>query len=244
MLTIRPAVLPDAKAMMEVHRQAVFAKLAGHYPRAALEAWAPGATPDRVLQVEREIADPAFIVLVAKAAGDVIGFAVAVPASCARSMSGSTGSAASAAPCWLKLKPRLFALTDRLACDASPNAEAFYRANGYQAESRTRHVLLQGIAISCIRMSKQRPADRAGTVRDRRRACPRKIDWVRTAQVGIPSAHRAPQICQRNQSSRRIVRIAARSKVASTNPGDVSAIAIIRPEGSTAKECPSQRGVG
>jgi len=40
-----------------------------------LEAWAPGATTDRVVQVEHEIADPAFIVLVAEAAGDLTGFA-------------------------------------------------------------------------------------------------------------------------------------------------------------------------
>jgi hypothetical protein len=79
MLTIRPAVLRDAKTMMEVHRQAVFAKAAGHYSRAILETWAPGATADRVVQVEHEIADPAFIVLVAEAAGDLIGLAMAIP---------------------------------------------------------------------------------------------------------------------------------------------------------------------
>ena len=65
--------------MMEVHREAVFAKAAGHYSRAILEAWAPGATTDRVVQVGHEIADPAFIVLVAEAAGDLIGFAMAIP---------------------------------------------------------------------------------------------------------------------------------------------------------------------
>src|SRR5271167_3617002 len=74
MLTIRPAGLRDAKAMMEVHREAVFAKASGHYSRAILEVWAPGATTDRVVQVGHEIADPAFIVLVAEAAGDLIGF--------------------------------------------------------------------------------------------------------------------------------------------------------------------------
>ena len=79
MLTIRHAVLRDAKPMMEVHREAVLAKAAGHYSRAILESWAPGATIDRVMQVEHEIADPAFIVLVAKVAGDLIGFAIAIP---------------------------------------------------------------------------------------------------------------------------------------------------------------------
>jgi hypothetical protein len=44
MLTIRPAVLGDARAMIEVHRAAVLAKAVGHYSRAILDAWAPGAT--------------------------------------------------------------------------------------------------------------------------------------------------------------------------------------------------------
>jgi hypothetical protein len=43
MLTIRAAAESDATAMMHVHREAVFAKAARHYPRAVLEAWAPGA---------------------------------------------------------------------------------------------------------------------------------------------------------------------------------------------------------
>ena len=63
----------DAKAMMEVHREAVFALLTRHAGRLA-----PGATA-RVARVEQEIADPAFIVLVAETAGDLIGFAMALP---------------------------------------------------------------------------------------------------------------------------------------------------------------------
>jgi len=79
MLTIRPAVRRDAAAMMQVHREAVFAKAAGHYPRVVLEAWSPGATPNRVAWVEQEVADPDFIVLVAETAREVIGFGMAVP---------------------------------------------------------------------------------------------------------------------------------------------------------------------
>ena len=68
----------DAKAMMEVHREAVFAKATGHYSRAMLDAWRREPRP-RVARVEQEIADPAFIVLVAETAGDLIGFAMALP---------------------------------------------------------------------------------------------------------------------------------------------------------------------
>jgi hypothetical protein len=58
MLNIRAAVQCDAAAMTQVHRDAVFAKAAGYYPRAMLQAWAPGATDCRVARVEQEIADP------------------------------------------------------------------------------------------------------------------------------------------------------------------------------------------
>jgi GNAT superfamily N-acetyltransferase len=159
MLTIRNAVAGDATAMMEVHREAVFAKAAGHYSRAMLEAWAPGATADRVAHVEQEIADPAFIVVVAEAAGDLIGFAMAIPTNgelravyVKPNRVGGVGRALLAA-----IEGRAFALTDRLACDASLNAEGFYKANGYQAEALIRHEFLPGTAIPCIRMSKRAP---------------------------------------------------------------------------------------
>jgi Acetyltransferase (GNAT) family len=79
MLTVRTASKGDAAATMHVHREAVFAKAAGYYPRAVLEAWAPGDTADRVARIAREIVDPDFIAVVAEAGGDIIGFAMAVP---------------------------------------------------------------------------------------------------------------------------------------------------------------------
>ena len=43
--------------MMRVRREAVFAKATGHYSRAVLEAWAPGATADWEARVEQECDD-------------------------------------------------------------------------------------------------------------------------------------------------------------------------------------------
>jgi hypothetical protein len=43
-----------------------------------LDAWRREPRP-RVARVEQEITDPAFIVLVAETAGDLIGFAMALP---------------------------------------------------------------------------------------------------------------------------------------------------------------------
>jgi hypothetical protein len=123
MLTIRRAVRGDAAAMMQLHREAVFAKAAGHYPRAVLEAWAPGATRDRVARVEHEIADPGVIALVADAAGEVIGFAMAVPSKnelhavyVKPNHIGGVGGALLA-----EIEQQAFAQTDHLACDASLN---------------------------------------------------------------------------------------------------------------------------
>jgi len=79
MLRIRAARPNDAAALMRVHREAVFSKAASHYPQATLDAWSPGATPNRVAHIEKEIADPAFIVLVAEAGKEISGFAMAIP---------------------------------------------------------------------------------------------------------------------------------------------------------------------
>jgi putative acetyltransferase len=160
MLNICMAVGRDAAAMMQVHREAVFAKAAGHYPRAALESWAPGATADRVARIEQEIADPGFIALVAEAAGEMIGFAMAVPSKgelravyVKPNPVGHVGRALLAT-----IEKRAFAATGLLWCDASLNAEAFYNANGYRGGCRTRHVFASGAAIACLRMTMLRPA--------------------------------------------------------------------------------------
>jgi Acetyltransferase (GNAT) domain len=152
--------------MMEVHREAVFAKAAGYYPRAVLEAWAPGAIPDRVARVEEEIADPDFTVLVAEAAGEVIGFAMAVPSTnelravyVRPNRVGRVGRALLA-----EVERSAFAQTDRLACDASLSAERFYRANGSNPEARMQHAFARGGTIDCLRMTKLRPADQPHSV--------------------------------------------------------------------------------
>jgi GNAT superfamily N-acetyltransferase len=104
----------------------VFAKAAGHYSRAILEAWALGATTDRVVQVEREIADPAFIVLVAEAAGDLIGFAMAIPTNGElRAVYVKPNRVGSGRALLAEIEGRAFALADQLACDASLNSEKF-----------------------------------------------------------------------------------------------------------------------
>jgi L-amino acid N-acyltransferase YncA len=160
MLTIRPARTSDAIAMMDVHREAILSKAAGHYPQSTLDEWALGATPDRVARIERQIADPEFIVLVAEAGGKVIGYGVAVPSHqelralyVRPNAIGRVGKALLS-----ELEKQAFRTTEVLTCDASLNAVGFYRANGYTEQGRTDHVLSSGGSVPCIRMEKVRPA--------------------------------------------------------------------------------------
>ena len=160
MLTIRPGRPNDAIAVMHVHREAILSKAAGHYRQSTLDAWALGATPDRVARAEKQIADPEFIVLVAEADGEVIGYGVAVPSQeqlralyVKPNAIGRVGSALLS-----ELEKRAFRASEVLTCDASLNAVVFYAANGYTEQGRTNHVLSSGGSVPCMRMKKVRPA--------------------------------------------------------------------------------------
>jgi ribosomal protein S18 acetylase RimI-like enzyme len=159
MLTIRPARPNDAIVVLCVHREAILSKSADHYPRSELDAWALGATPDRLARLERQIADPEFIVLVAEAGDGIIGYGVAVPSlGQLRALYvkpnpiGRVGSALLG-----ELEKRAFRTAEILTCDASLNSVGFYRANGYTEEARMDHVLSSGASVACMRMKKVRP---------------------------------------------------------------------------------------
>jgi putative acetyltransferase len=157
LLKIRPAVHSDAAIMMLVHQEAIFSRAGAHYQPATLKEWAAGATPDRIARVEQDIADPNFIILIAQAGDEVIGFAIAVPSKnelravyVKRNPIGKIGTALLA-----DVEQRAFnAGAEWLACDASLNAEAFYKANGYAEESRADHLLSSGGTMACVRMKK------------------------------------------------------------------------------------------
>jgi hypothetical protein len=160
MLTIRPARPSDATAMMHVHREAILSKAAGHYPQSTLDAWAVGATPDRVAGVGKQITDPEFIVLVAEAGDEVIGYGVAVPSHQQLRALYVKPNAIGRVGCALlsELEKHAFRAAEVLTCDASLNAAGFYGANGYTEQGRTDHVLSSGASVPCIRMKKVRPA--------------------------------------------------------------------------------------
>jgi len=161
MLTIRPAAPSDAAAIMGVRREAILSKAGTHYDPAGVTAWLGTDTRDRLVRIEREIADPAMIVLVAEAGDDLIGFAMAVPAQhelralyVRPNPIGQVGRALLAA-----LEAQAFEAADFLVCDASLNAEHFYAANGYVEESRKDHVSIPGGVVSgMVQMRKPRPS--------------------------------------------------------------------------------------
>lgn len=164
MLTIRTASLSDAIAMMHVHREAILGKAAGHYPQPTLDAWARGVTPERVARAESQIADPEFIVLIAEAGDEPIGYGVAVPSRgqlralyVKPNTIGWVGSALLS-----ELEELAFGIAEVLTCDASLNAVEFYRAHGYSEVGSIGHVLSSGASVPCIRMRKVRPAASPG----------------------------------------------------------------------------------
>lgn len=160
MLKIRAAIHNDATPMMLLHREAIFLKASASYDTNTLNAWAPGATPDRIARVEEEIADPKFIVLIAEAAGQIIGFAMAIPSTNElRAVYVKPNSVGNVGRRLLaELEDRAVKAGARfLACDASLNAESFYKANGYVAEGRADHTLSSGSTVACVQMRKNLP---------------------------------------------------------------------------------------
>ncbi len=159
MLTIRPARPEDAAAMLDVHREAILSKAAGHYSQVSLDGWALGRTPERMARFEKQIADPAFVILVAEAAGKLVGFAVAVPSSNElRSLYVEPNAVGQVGGALLgEIEARAFETSPVLTCDASLNAVGFYRAHGYTEEGPGDHVLRSGVSIPCVRMRKIRP---------------------------------------------------------------------------------------
>jgi putative acetyltransferase len=157
MVKIRPATPADATAMLLVHREAVLSKAAAHYAPATLDAWAAGATPDRIARIEQRIADPASVVLVAEAADEIVGYAIAVPSEnelravyVKPNPTRHVGRALLA-----EVEKRAFDRgAESLACSASLNAEAFYKVNGYTEESRGQHRMRTGELMDCVFMRK------------------------------------------------------------------------------------------
>ena len=158
---IRPAVPGDATAIVRVRREAIVAKAAARYDQAILNNWADAMdATDRVAKIERQISDSGFIVLVAEAGGELTGFAMADLSNnelhalyVKPNRIGEVGRTLLAA-----LENLAFEAVPFLVCDASLNAEKFYKANGYTEECRKDYVSRpSGVVSQVVQMRKHRP---------------------------------------------------------------------------------------
>jgi putative acetyltransferase len=165
-LEIRPAVHSDATAIMAVRREAILSKAGSHYDQAALNDWADAMDAgDRAARIARNISDPGFVVLVAEAGGDIIGFAIAALAKnelqalyVSPNQIGKVGYALLAA-----IEKIAFKTVPFLVCDASLNAADFYKTNGYGEECRKDFVARPGGVMSrVVQMRKHRPKVHSG----------------------------------------------------------------------------------
>jgi hypothetical protein len=161
-LEIRRALPSDATAIVVTRREAILSKAKTHYDRAILNDWADAmGASERVARIERKILDPDFVVLVAEAGDEIIGFAMAdlsknkLQALYTKSNQiGQVGQVLLAA-----LERIVFETVPFLRCDASLNAEGFYNANGYTEECRKDHVSRPGGVVSrVVQMKKHRPS--------------------------------------------------------------------------------------
>ena len=143
-------------AILQVRREAILARAGSHYDPVILNDWADAANAGRIA---KRITDPDYRTLVAEAGGEIIGFAMA-----ALSMGellalytkpnriGHIGRDLLAA-----IEPLVFQTTPLLVCEASLNAEGFYKANGYTAEGARDFVTSSGLISRVVRMKKPRP---------------------------------------------------------------------------------------
>jgi hypothetical protein len=156
-LEIRAAVRSDVAEIMRVRRGAILAKAASHYDPVIVNDWADAADAGRIA---KRISDPDYRALVAEADGDIIGFAMAAISKqelqalyVKPNPIGNIGTALLAA-----IEDLAFQAVPFLVCDASLNAESFYKAHGYIEECRKDRVSSSGAMISrVVVMRKHRP---------------------------------------------------------------------------------------
>ena len=156
-LEIRAARRDDADDIMRVRREAILAKAASHYDPVTLNDWADAGDAGRTA---KRISDPDYRVLVADAGGEIIGFAmVAISKRELQALYvkpnpiGNIGTVLLAA-----VEDLAFQTIPFLVCDASLNAESFYKAHGYIDECRKDQVSSSGDMISrVVQMRKHRP---------------------------------------------------------------------------------------
>lgn len=156
-LVIRPATPDDARDIIIAHHAVVRERAATHYAPEVINAWAPEEISDaRVEKLRAQIEAGEFLTLVAEAAGVIIGFGQVNPDKnvlgavyVQKNPIGGVGERI--------LKQLVQHARDKgcrfLAMDASTNAEAFYRRNGFRVTGYGKHhIKSASLDMDCVHM--------------------------------------------------------------------------------------------
>lgn len=158
-ISIEPAKPDDAQALLEIHAAAVHQTAAPYYSQEILNnwSWLP-ITGDRIERIrQRWIESPDRRVVVARHSGQVVGFGFIHREGEVQSLYvhpnyGRRGIGASILAT-LEQEAIALGLTD-LRLNASLNAEAFYRKQGFEVIEPRVYQLASGKEVACIKMRK------------------------------------------------------------------------------------------
>ena len=157
-LQIRPANPADAEAIIHLHYEAVHKTAVEFYPCEILEAWSARPGEARYIWMRNVIANGDNIVVVGEVDSSILGFGIFVPRLeeiCALYVDPAAGRRGVGKAILQALEMRASEQGNmRIRLNASLNAEAFYRSNGYTTLSRGKFRLSAGCEMDCVKMEK------------------------------------------------------------------------------------------
>jgi putative acetyltransferase len=158
-LQTRAANPSDAEAIIHVHYAAVHETASRFYPSEILEAWSAKPGETRYQWMRNLIMNGDEIAIVGEDETGILGFGLLIPKTeeiRALYVHPAIGRRGIGSRILQVLESRAVALgISHLGLNASLNAEAFYRSNGYTTLSRGRLRLSGGHEMDCVRMEKQ-----------------------------------------------------------------------------------------
>jgi putative acetyltransferase len=163
-IRIRSAIASDAAEVARVLFEAIRRTAAPFYSPEVIESWAPPPDERRYAQIRSAITGTEELCYVAEREGEIVGFGSIVPALselravyvCPDVGRCGVGTAI------LRELERVAVVRglSELHMDASINAEAFYRRNGYQTIELAEHRMSNGGRMACVKMRKSLRKDR------------------------------------------------------------------------------------
>ncbi len=148
----------DAAAIAEVHYAAVHQTARSFYPQEVINSWSCSIDSDRIGQIKRAIENPDEWMIVARQDNLIVGFGSITP-------EGNELRSLYIHPNFSRrgIGARILIALERearslelpyLQMDASINAEAFYRRQGFEIIKHATHKLASGQEMACVKMQK------------------------------------------------------------------------------------------